>query len=295
MNYILHLLVLVCIYGILAVSLDLVLGFAGMLSIAQAAFYGIGAYVSALMAINLGAPFFINLAGAMLCAGIVSAIVVVPTLHIKGEYLAIVTFSFQIIVYSVFRNWSVVTGGPMGIPAIPRPVILGVTLNTPLEFLLLAIPVLLSVVGISLWISHSPFGRVLKGIREDELLAVSLGKFTARFKTQAFTLSAMLAASAGCLYAHYITFVDPSTFTIMESIFILSLVVIGGAGSVWGPLLGAAVLVILPEVLRFLGLPSHYGGNVRQIVYGSLLIVFMLLRPQGLVGRFGFGGTHERE
>jgi len=295
MNYILHLCVLICIYGILAVSLDLVLGFAGMLSIAQAAFYGIGGYASALMAINLGTPFLVNLAAAMLCAGLVGVVVVIPIRRIKGEYLAIATFSLQVIVYSVFKNWSAVTGGPMGIPGIPRPIVGGIVLNTPLEFLLLALSLLVLVVLTSLVITRSPFGRVLKGLREDELLTVSFGKSAARFKVQIFALSAMFAAIAGCLYAYYITFIDPTTFTVMESIFIVGVVVIGGAGSVWGPLVGAVVLVTLPEVLRFLGLPGHYAGNIRQMLFGVLIVVFMLLRPQGLIGRFGFEGSRERE
>jgi branched-chain amino acid transport system permease protein len=138
-------------------------------------------------------------------------------------------------------------------------------------------------------IAESPFGRVLRAIREDELFTRALGKNTLWFKVAAFAVSAALAASAGSLYAHYITFIDPTSFTVMESILVISMVIIGGAGSRLGPLMGAVVLVSLPEALRFLGLPSPVAGNTRQLIYGALLVAMMTLRPRGLVGKYGFG------
>ncbi len=135
----------------------------------------------------------------------------------------------------------------------------------------------------------SPFGRVMHAIREDEVVAKSLGKNTLRFKITVFAVSAALAAMAGSLYAHYISYIDPTSFTVMESILVIAMVIIGGAGSLWGPLIGAFVLVMLPEGLRFLGLPSAVAANLRQIIYGSLLVVMMMVRPRGLVGRYAFG------
>jgi len=128
----------------------------------------------------------------------------------------------------------------------------------------------------------------MHALREDEVFAQSLGKNTVRFKVVTFALSTALAASAGSLYAHYITYIDPTSFTVMESILIISMVIIGGAGSLWGPLVGAVVLVTLPEALRFVGLPSAVAANLRQIIYGSLLVVMMMFRPRGLVGKYGF-------
>ncbi len=137
-------------------------------------------------------------------------------------------------------------------------------------------------------LTSSPFGRVLHAIREDEVFAKAHGKNTLYFKVTAFAVSAALAASAGSLYASYITYIDPTSFTVMESILIISMVIIGGAGSLWGPLIGAFVLVTLPEALRFVGLPDAVAANLRQIIYGSLLVIMMMFRPRGLVGKYGF-------
>ncbi|MEK7676048.1 MAG: branched-chain amino acid ABC transporter permease [Verrucomicrobiota bacterium] len=137
-------------------------------------------------------------------------------------------------------------------------------------------------------ITSSPFGRVLHAIREDDVFAKAHGKNTLYFKVTAFAGSAALAAMAGSLYAHYITYIDPTSFTVMESILIISMVIIGGAGSLWGPLVGAIVLMTLPEALRFIGLPSAVAANLRQIIYGSLLVITMMFRPRGLVGKYGF-------
>jgi len=132
-------------------------------------------------------------------------------------------------------------------------------------------------------LARSPFGRVLRAIRDDEVFTKSLGKAIYRYKISTFAVSGSMAALAGGLYAYYMTFIDPTSFTIMESILILSMVIIGGAGSRWGPLVGATVLVILPEGLRFLGLPDSVAGNLRQVIYGVLLIVIVIFRPKGLV------------
>ena len=137
-------------------------------------------------------------------------------------------------------------------------------------------------------ITSSPFGRVLHAIREDEVFVRAHGKNTLYFKVVAFAVSAALASMAGSLYAHYITYIDPTSFTVMESILIISMVIIGGAGSLWGPLIGAVVLVTLPEALRFVGLPSAVAANLRQIIYGSLLVIMMMFRPRGLMGKYGF-------
>jgi len=129
---------------------------------------------------------------------------------------------------------------------------------------------------------------VLKSIREDEIFTLASGKNVAAYKVQVFMVGAGMAAIAGVMYAHYISFIDPTSFTVMESIFIISIVIIGGAGSLWGPPLGAILLVILPELLRFMGFPSSVAANIRQIIYGGLLVGFMIWRPQGLLGKYAF-------
>ena len=288
MEYLLHILISICIYVILAESLNLIVGYTGLLSIAHAAFYGVGAYVAALMSLKLGSPFAINIICAVIISGLLGGLVGIPSLRIKDHYFVIATFAFQVIAFSILNNWVSFTGGPMGLPGIPQPIIFGWNILSHLEFLLL--------VGVfailACWICHrivkSPFGRVLMAIREDEVFALAAGKNVAAYKVAVFVIGSGMAAIAGALYAHYISFIDPTSFTVMESIFIISIVIIGGAGSLWGPVVGAVVLVMLPEILRFVGMPSSVAANIRQILYGGLLVAFMMWRPQGLVGKFGF-------
>ena len=288
MEYLLHILILIGIYVILAESLNLIVGYTGLLSIAHAAFYGVGAYVAALMALKIGSPFIINIICAIIVGGLLGGLVGIPSLRIKDHYFVIATFAFQVIAFSTLNNWVSFTGGPMGLLGIPQPIIFGWTVSSHWDYLLL--------VGIftvlTCWICHriveSPFGRVLMAIREDEVFTLAAGKNVAAYKVTIFVIGSGMAAIAGALYAHYISFIDPTSFTVMESIFIISIVIIGGAGSLWGPVIGAVVLVTLPEILRFIGLPSSVAANIRQILYGGLLVAFMMWRPQGLVGKFRF-------
>lgn len=289
MDYVLHILILVGIYATLSISLDLLVGHTGLLSIAHAAFYGLGAYTSALLAVQLGAPFPAGVLAGMVMAALVLVVVSLPSLRLHEDYFVIATFGFQMIIFSIFNNWIELTRGPLGISAIPRPVILGWAVQSHFEFVILSALLASFAFFVIRRIITSPFGRVLRAIREDEVFAQAMGKNTLRFKITAFALSAMLAASAGSLYAHYVTYIDPTSFTVMESILVISMVIIGGAGSLWGPMIGAIVLVMLPEALRFLGLPSSAAANLRQIVYGVLLVVMMMMRPSGLMGRYGFG------
>lgn len=288
MEYLLHILILVAIYSVLAVTLDLLAGRTGLLSVAHAAFYGLGAYTSALLAVHFGLPFVIGMLVGMIVAVLISFVVSLPSLRLRGDYFAIATFGFQMILFSVFNNWMELTRGPMGVPGIPPPVIFGWKVDTHAEFLALASGVAAFAYLVVWRIAGSPFGRVLHAIREDEMFARAQGKNTLYFKATAFAVSAALAAMAGSLYAHYTTYIDPTSFTVMESILIISMVIIGGAGSFWGALIGAVVLVTLPEALRFIGLPSDAAAYLRQIIYGSLLVIMMMFRPRGLMGRYGF-------
>jgi len=295
MEYLLHILILIGIYVILSTSLNLIVGYTGLLSIAHAAFYGIGAYIAALMALKLHSPFLVNLICAIILSALFGALVGIPSLRIRDDYFVIATFAFQVITFSVLNNWVSFTGGPMGLPGIPQPVIWGLEISSPIGFLIL--------VGIfctlTLWVTRrivqSPFGRVLKAVREDEVFAQAAGKNVAAYKVLVFVIGAGMAAVAGAIYAHYISFIDPTSFTVMESIFIISIVIIGGSGSLWGPVVGAVVLVVLPELLRFIGLPSAVAANLRQIIYGGLLVAFMMWRPQGFLGEYAFQGKETRE
>ncbi len=285
MEYILHILILIGIYIMLASSLNLVAGYTGMLSMAHAAFYGVGAYTVALMSINLQTPFLLNLFCAAIVCGLFGATVGIPSLRIKDDYFIIATFAFQIITFSVLNNWIDFTRGPMGLPGIPQPQFFGWTVSSYSEFLLLTVILCVLCLLIVRRIVHSPYGRVLQAIREDEKFALASGKNVFGYKMAVFILAAMLAAIPGALYATYITYIDPTSFTVDESIFIISIMIIGGAGSFWGPIVGAIVLVALPELLRFVGLPSSVAANIRQMLYGGTLVACMLWRPQGLMGK----------
>ena len=181
------------------------------------------------------------------------------------------------------------TRGPLGLPGIPQPEIFGSKVNSHWEFLILVWLFAVITFLICYRLVNSPYGRVLKAIREDEIFAMSLGKNVAYFKLTVFAIGASLAAIAGALYAYYITFIDPTSFTVAESIFLVSIVIIGGLGNLWGAVLGAVILIALPELLRFIGISQTYVANIRQILYGTLLILMMFFRPQGIIGEYTFG------
>jgi len=283
--YVIHLLILVGIYIILAISLNLAMGFTGLLNIGHVAFYGIGAYTSALLALNLGVPFWLGLLVGGLIAALFGLLLAIPTLKLKGDYFAIATLGFAVIIENIFRNWISLTGGPLGLPGIPKPSLFGFTFSGFSYLILVAFFVFLTYIIIK-HITDAPFGRVLKAIREDELATSSLGKNIVKYKTQSLGISAFFAGIAGSLYAHYITFIDPSSFTILESILIISMIIVGGLASMKGAVAGAIILVLLPEPLRFLPLPSFAIGALRQMIYAALLVILLIKRPQGIFGEF---------
>ncbi len=285
--YIINLLILIGIFSILAISLNLAMGFTGLLNIGHIAFYGIGAYTSALLALSLGVPFWIGLVAGGLLAAFFGLILAIPTIKLRGDYLALATLAFAIIMESIFRNWISLTRGPLGLPGIPKPVFFGLTLSGFSYLILVFVFVIITYLFITR-LTKSPFGRVLKAIREDELVAKSLGKNTLKFKTIALVISAFFAGIAGSLYAHYITFIDPSTFSILESILVIAMIIIGGLASVPGAVVGAFIVLLIPEVLRFLPIPSYAIGAVRQILFALILVILLIKRPQGILGEFAF-------
>lgn len=289
MEYLFHILILISLYTILAVSLDLLAGQTGLLSVAHAAFYGLGAYTSALLAINFGTPFYVGILAGMAVAALASFIVSLSTLRLHDDYFVIATFGFQVIVSSLLDNWIEVTNGPLGIAAIPRPSVFGWVIRSDVGFVILTSLCAFFAYFVVYRISTSPFGRVLRAIREDEVAAQTFGRNTLRFKATVFAVSTSLAALAGSLYAHYVTYIDPTIFTVTESLLVISILIFGGADSKWGPLVGAVVLITLPEALRFIGLPNSVAANLRQMLYGVLLIIMLMLRPRGLMGRYVFG------
>jgi branched-chain amino acid transport system permease protein len=286
MEYLIHLAILFAIYVPLAVSLNLVVGYTGLLSVTHAAFYGVGAYATTLFMVNLGLGFIPALLIGMFLAGLLATVFGLILSRFRDDYYALVSFGFNIIVYSILLNWGSLTRGPLGIPGIPRPEIFGYTFNTNLSFLALALVLALIVYLVSAGIVKSSFGRVLKGIREDEKVLGVFGYNTKVFKLVIFSITAMMAGLAGGLFATYITFIDPSTFSLNESIFILAMIILGGLANIRGSVIGALFLILLPEILRFVGFPSDIAAQMRQLVYGALLVFLMLYRPQGLLGEY---------
>jgi branched-chain amino acid transport system permease protein len=288
MEYLIHILIIAGIYTILTLSLNLIVGYAGLAALGHIAFAAVGAYTSSLLALYFGiSPWLGLLIGAVL-ASILGAIVAYPSLRLKGDYLALATFGLGVIVYSISKNWVSLTRGPMGLPGIPSFSIFGYQISNVWSYLILVlIFVFITYLAIRN-ITNSPFGRILKGIREDEIASQAMGKNVNKYKLTVFIVGAFFAGIAGSLYAHYISFIDPSSFTIMESITVLLMVVFGGMGSLRGSIVGASLLVILPELLRFVGMPSSVAAPLRQMIYGLLLVIFMIWRPQGLMGKYKF-------
>ena len=288
MEYLLHILVIAGIYTILTLSLNLIVGYTGLAALGHIAFACIGAYASSLLALSLGISPWIGLIAGAFLASILGVIIGYPSLRLKGDYLALATLGLGIIVYSIAKNWISLTRGPMGLPGIPRFSLFGWEISATWSyFVLVFIFVFITYFAIKN-ITKSPFGRILKGIREDEISVMAMGKNVNKYKLIVFVVGAFFAGIAGSLYAHYITFIDPSSFTVMESIAVLLMVVFGGMASLRGSFVGAAILVIFPELLRFLGMPSSVAAPLRQMIYGLLLVVLMIWRPQGLLGRYRF-------
>jgi branched-chain amino acid transport system permease protein len=285
MTVVYHILIVTGIYVILASSLNLSLGYAGQFSVAHGAFYGIGAYAGTLLAMSLGIPFWAELLAAGAIAGLFGLVIAYPTLRMKGDYLALATFAFAIIVYSVLDNWFELTRGPLGISRIPPAILFGVTFSRPWAYTLL-VYFFVGLELLILWrLTNSSFGRVLTAIREDETATLSIGKNVSAFKIISFVIGSFFAGLAGVLFSHYFRFIDPSSFALAESFLILSMVVFGGMGTLQGSIVGAVIMVVIPEALRYLGLPSYIAGHLRQVIFGALLTIIILRRPQGLLGK----------
>ncbi len=286
MEYLINLAILFCIYGTLALSLNMVVGMAGLLSLAQAAFYGIGAYAAAIGMTELGLGYFSTLLLGMLANGILAFVVGKILSRFQGDYYAIVSAGLSVIVFSVLLNWKDLTNGPLGIFGIPKPEIGSFRLVSNFSYLVLCLAAVALSCGIYVLFDRSSFGRTLKALREDEQLTRLQGYNTKHFKSIVFVVSAMMSGIAGAMFASYISFIDPSTFQLKEGIFLFTIIIVGGLSSAKGSIVGALILISLPEVLRFIGLPYETAAQLQQIIYGALLVLMMILRPQGLFGKY---------
>ena len=286
MEYLLHIGIMLCIYVILVLSTNLTVGMANLLTMCQAAFYGIGAYIGTFFLMQFYLPFVVIALIVMALTGLTSIVISYASVKLKGDYFILATLGFQMIVYTILYNWISVTRGPYGIPGRRAIKLFGMwSINGIHSYFFLSLVLVMAVVWFFRHLQRSPYGRMLKAIRTDELSSQALGRNTIQLKSWAFFISAAFAGLAGTVYASYMSYIDPTSFTLDESIFIITALFIGGIGSsVWGSVVGAAVVVILPELLRFVGLPDSVAANLRQIIYGLVLIVLMFVKPQGLLG-----------
>ena len=288
MDYLLHILIVFLIYAIFAISLNLELGYTGLYNFGHVAFFGIGAYTSALLSLA-GYPVLLGMAGGMLLAGVLGTLLAIPALRLSGDYFGIATLSFGEIIRLFFLNERWLTKGPMGLPGIPRPAWIGAGIAGLPRFLILCILLTVMVFLVTRRITRSPFGRALKVVREDEYVAQALGKNAFSFKVRAVTVGSILAGLAGSLWAHYISYISPADFTLTETILVLLCVVLGGRGTNRGPILGSFVIIFFQEVIRFLPIPPDFGRFVAPLqgmVYGAVLIILMLKRPEGLLPEY---------
>ena len=276
-SYYTDVMVFVAIHSIIASGLSLLLGFAGQISLGQAAFYGVGAYASGILTTRLGlSPWAAMLAGMVLAAGL-AYVVGLPALRLKGHYLAMATLGFGMIVFIVFNEYVALTGGPSGFGEIPQFNLMGLELDTTISYYYFVWSVALLVLVVSLNIVDSRPGRALRAIHDSETAAAAMGVNTSRAKLHVFVLSGIYGALAGSLYAHFVTFINPPPFNIFFSLKVLMMVVIGGIGSVWGAFLGAALLTFLPEWLAFL-------EDFDVLANGLILLLIVIFSPDGFAG-----------
>ena len=274
-SYYLNVLVFVGIYSLITIGLSLLMGYTGQISLGHAAFFGLGAYTSGVLSTKFGVSPWLALLAAIFVTGGIAFLIGAPALKLKGHYLAMATLAFGYIVFIVFNQASSLTGGPSGFGQIPRFRLGNFLLRTDVHYYYLVWTLVIVVLLVSLNIIHSRVGRALRSIHEGELTANIMGVNTAKYKIQVFVLSAVYASLAGSLYAHFITFLNPTPFGFHFSIVLVAMVAVGGMASVWGAMIGAALLTLLPEYLR-----AFHDYDI--LIYGSILLVIMMFLPQGL-------------
>lgn len=278
-------LTLLSFYTILVISANLTVGMANLLTLCQAAFCGVGAYLSAFLLMHWNLPFLVVALAVMLVTGLSSLFVSLASIRLKGDYFVLATLAFQIIVYQILYNWTPVTGGPYGTGGFERIKLFGaVSLDSSWAFAVFALLMAFVSVLFVAALHRSPFGRLLQAIRTDDKAVEALGYDVSRLKTRVFFLSAAISGLAGLLYAAYHQYVEPTAFSTSESLTIITALFLGGIGRWRGSVFGALIIVLLPEILRAIGVDAGMADSLKQIVYGLLLIGILFVRPQGLMG-----------
>jgi branched-chain amino acid transport system permease protein len=274
-EYFISLLVFIGINGMITLGLSLLMGYAGQISLGHAAFFGLGAYSSGILTVQYSLPPLAGFVFGILLSAAVAYLVGKPTLRLKGHYMAVATLGFGEIVFILFNELSFLTGGPSGLSGIPA-LAVGTWPIEGLEYLYLVWGLVLLLLLFSLNLINSRVGRALRAVHGSELAAGAMGVDASRYKVQVFVLSAVYASMGGSLYAHFISFISPSSFSLMFSILLLMMVVVGGTETIWGAILGAAILTLLPEYLRGL-------EDFEVLAYGAILMAVLLFMPKGIL------------
>lgn len=272
------------IYVLLGLSTNLLVGIAGIFTVSQAAVFGVGAYIVSYLLMHNAMGFIPALGVAAAVCVLLNVLVTLPSLRVSGDYFVVTSFGIQLLATAVFVNWTAGTGGANGLPGIPPPDLFGFPLESN-EHLVLMTTAGSALGCLGFWlIMRAPFGRLLRAIREDELAVAAAGKGVLGAKVSAAALAGAFAGSAGGLYATFLSFIDPSSFDLDASILLLTMVVVGGARTLTGSVIGPFLLLALPQALALIEIPTSIAASARQLIYGLLLIAFMLFRPQGLAG-----------
>lgn len=275
-NYIIYVLTSWLMFSIAAMGLNLTLGYAGQISLAQASFMGIGAYITALITLA-GYHWTLGWLAAMGATFVIGLLLGYPALRVQHHFLAFVTLAFNVIVFLVLRNEEWLTGGNHGLVGMPRPEFFGFATGKNLQFYYFVLVLFLVSAGVFFWLVNSPWGRAFKALRENPVRAESLGVDTRRITLLAFAIGSAFGGGAGAIMSPMVQFIEPGSFALIHSLKILLMVVVGGAGFFYGPMLGAAVVILLPELLRFT--EGYY-----LMIYAALVIVLMVYSPSGLIG-----------
>jgi len=254
----------------------------------QAAFYGIGAYTTALLLTKAGLSFPLALTGAVLFNLLACLPVIWFSIRLRDLFFALATLAWQIVLFSVMFNWIVVTNGPFGITGIPKPEFLGLRFASLPQFAMLGGIITIFILIFFTGLHRTPLSRLFQGVRDDQLALMTFGKRPAYYKSVAILISSGVSAIAGTLFATYFSYIDPTSFTLNESILIISIVLIGGLGSIKGSIAGALFYVLLPEALRFVNIPDALAANMRMMIYALILLLVVMYRPHGFFGKYKF-------
>jgi len=304
MKYLLHLLIYFDIYIIVALSLNMIVGYSGLLTIAHASYFAVGGYAYALLTLELGLGFLPAVLIGVVIAALLSLFLSLPSWRFGGDLFVMVSLAVQTMLYTTIYNWADseadpgtwqnLTNGPYGLSGISSPAIFGITFDSIGSMAVLATILAIACILVSWLLLDSPWGRLLKAMRDDELAVRGLGKNIRLVKVQVFAIACGMVAIAGAIYASYVSYLDPSAGSLDQSILMISFVLVGGVGNIRGPIAGAFILLAIPEMLRFLpegwlhffGAPNAIIANIRLLVYGLLLVGMMHFRPQGIAGNY---------